>query len=172
MGLSQIESKEKLTSLQVAADLISAIKDLSANPDFKQLSKDAYSIPEQDQKVADEAREKIAEYKTVLAEQKNLQKALEAEQDDIDKRSSEISDALDKLNAKATELDKRAGSLNAQDKSLTQRTVALDAREAKLSKGEATLAQAQTKLSDDQVELAKAQDALEAKAEKAKALFG
>lgn len=172
MGLSQNDAKEQITSLQVAADLVSAIKALSANPDFAQLSKDAYAIPEKDQAKAEEARTGIAEYNAVIAEQKKLALELQSEQDDIDKRAKEIQAALDMVTERSNAVGNRERAADEREKSLTQRTVALDAREKALKDGQAKLQNEIIAFNDEKQRVADKENDLDAKADKLKALIG
>lgn len=171
MGLSQVDKQQQITTVQVLTELLSGLQNLDKQT-LADLAKDAYALPEAEQKKADEARANIKEYQDLVAQNKQATIDLQAEQDDIDKRSGELKQALDMLNSKQTALDKQAASLNDQDKSLTQRTVALDAREAKLTKGEATLAQGQADLAAAQDQLAQDQEALRTKSDQVRALLG
>lgn len=171
MGLSNNEKVEQLTTAQVVLKLVDALQNLNKDS-IAQLAQDAYALPEMEQKKADNARADIATYQNLVAQQKQLALDLQAEQDDIDKRAGELKDASKTLSAKSNALDQRAKSLDEQEKGITQRTVALDAREAALNKALTVLTDGQNKLAQDQEQLANDRGELDAKAEKAKALFG
>lgn len=148
MALTNIEAKQKLETFQALLDISGSIKELAARPDFAELSKLAYSLPERDQARAEEGRQKIAEYEALIKEQRDRAKDLAAEQDNIDlrvKQLNEVQDLITASNKKLQEreevVSKREKAADERDKKQTERDVTLSEKEAKLREREVSLGQ-------------------------------
>jgi len=162
MGLSneQVSAQKKLETYQVILDVAKSIKELAARPDFESLSKLAYSLPENDQKKADEGRAIISELDAKIDEQKKREAALQDEQDNIDKRSQEITDALRVIDEKNNKLASREDAVSRREDALTVREKTADERDKSLSDRERKLADGIDQLKSDRTDF----DDMQAKA--------
>lgn len=159
MGLSNDrgEAQKKLETYQALLDIAEAIKELSAKPDFKQLSKDAYSLPEADQKRADEGRVIITELNSKIAEQKTREKDLQEEQDNIDLRVTQLQEAQGQLVADRKKVSEREEVVGKREESTDERIkqfllkeAALNERQTKLNAATKSLEERETKLTKEQ----------------------
>lgn len=140
------EAQKKIETYQALLDIAKSIKELVAKPDFAELSKQAYALPENDQRKAEEGRAIIAELDLKLAEQRTRAIDLQAEQDNIDLRKKELEAAASKVaeNRKQAEtrediVSKREKAAEERDKKQNERDVVLSERESKLREREVNL---------------------------------
>lgn len=144
MGLSN-NAAEQISTTQVLIKLVEAIQNLDKKS-IEQLSKDAYALPEWEQKKAEEARADIAKNQNLVAEYKDLLKEIEGQQDDIDKRAKEVKEAVSKLEQRKTAVETQENLANAKVKEQAKLGETLDARTKDLDKREAALKDGNEKL--------------------------
>lgn len=161
MGLTndRADAQKKLETYQALIDIAAGVKELAAGPDFADLAKVAYALPENEQKKADEGRAIIAELDAKNADLVLLQKDLKEEQDNIDVRVSQLSDASAKLAADNNKLKerediatKREKQADDREKKQNDRDIVLSEREAKLRAGEVNLENDTAKLASEKEE--------------------
>lgn len=142
MGLSRID-EPLVTTYQVIIELARGLKALADDPKaLEKAAKDAYALPEEEQRKADEARQKIAEYttllsqnKTKIAEYESLIKHNDEQIDYLEQQQKSLKDQQDKLTATEVSIDKKTRSLNEREAAfaqvIEQRTKAMDDAMAK-----------------------------------------
>jgi len=140
------EAQKKIETYQALIDIAKSIKELAAQPNFAELSKQAYALPENDQRKAEEGRAIIIELDAKIADQRSRAIDLQAEQDNIDLRKKELETAANKIteNRKQVEaredvVSKREKAADERDKKQNERDVVLSERESKLREREVGL---------------------------------
>ena len=170
MGLSneRIIAQNKIETIQFLADILEAVKSIG---DIAELSKIAYSLPEKDQKKAEEGRVIIAQLDDKIAEQRELAKQCEDEQNDIDKRKAEIEMANNGLNEKVVKIENRENKVSFREKEVEAYEKRLNEKETKLNEKELILAHDKDKLKTERVKFEEEQEAARKKAEEIKKLI-
>jgi predicted nucleic acid-binding Zn-ribbon protein len=149
MGLSN-SPKDTITTLQVLSDILLAVKDVK---NIETLAKQAYALPEAEQKKADASREQIAQAKAEIDAANKAQiavskesQALEIRKQDFDKTVKSVEARTTALNALEDDLEKGFADLKEKQKAyqvdktkldadrqfLDDKAKSLDEREAKL----------------------------------------
>jgi len=172
MGLSAAESKEKLTTYQALLEIAASLKELAANPNIKQLSKDAFALPAQDQAKAQEGRDQIAAYLAAIQEQKNRDKELQVKSAELDSRESALASAKAELAGVKITLDKKQREMEAKEEALAGVSKDLALANTSLADGNAKLKEGLAALKIAQREVAEEKSNLQARAEQVKALVG
>lgn len=173
MALSTENAKDTLKSSQVILELAGMIKSLNDDPKhFEKLSKDAYALPDAEQKKADEARASIAKYQDLLAQHKRQAADIEASQDNLDLRTKQVTDA-------SALIDSKTKDLAARERAFATEKAAHVLNVEKLAKDQAELSKGQERLETDREEQIDKEKAFEAdkaalkdKSDKLKSLIG
>lgn len=97
MALS-LTPEEKITALQGFLEVMDVVKPLLSDSNvLKQLAKDAKGLPEAEQKKADEARDNIDKYSSLIAEQIKRQQELAATTSQQEQKQKSIDSSLEKI---------------------------------------------------------------------------
>ena len=140
MGLSNTGNGSDLTSLQVALDLANSLRILMSDPKaLEKAATDAYAITEREQKKAEEALASIGKNEALLANQRELQKKIDADTAANDAKAKEISDAWAKFSKEASELKKWEADVKKQAEEVRVAKAAVAEREHALEVGNSKL---------------------------------
>lgn len=172
MGLTNESPKDTITSLQVLIELAKTVKAVNENPDFDKLAKDAYALPVAEQKKADEARASITKYQDLLAQYKKQATEIEASQDNLDLRTSQIKKAQETIDSQKKDLSAREKTLNENKATHLLNVDTLAKDRAELKKGQDKLEADKADHLLDVKNLEEKEAALKEKSEKLKSLIG
>lgn len=104
--------KDGVTSLQVMLDIAQSLKTI-ADGDLEKTIKTAYALPESELAKANEARDSIARYESLVAQSKTEKAASEkAKQDALDAKDS-LQASIDNIASENQKLDEREEALDA-----------------------------------------------------------
>lgn len=173
MALTNERPKEKISSVQLLIEIAGLLKELTDDPNaLKQMAIDAYALPEAEEKKAEEARAKIAEYENLVAENKRVVQKT----NDI---RLEIDSQINFNNQKLAQIEADTNELNKKNKEMGKLSVELNNREQALNKRENDINDRQIKLDSDVAEFEKEKQriadyeaTLKAKASALKSLVG
>jgi DNA repair exonuclease SbcCD ATPase subunit len=138
MGLTneRAEAQKKIETYQALLDIAVFVKELAARPDFTELSKLAFSLPEADRKKADEGRALIAEIDRRSAQLKTMNEQNNALLLSIEKKVRESAE----IDKKIAELAEREVVVANKEKFCSTKESELNTQEARLKADKDALA--------------------------------
>lgn len=143
MGLTNENPKVTLAVIDALAEMAQGFK-LFEEYGLEKLTKDAYALSESEQQKAKEARENIANYQGLIAEQKKREAALQQSEDDLEAERTAIknewlaiSNEKDAIKKRTGELETQANELRALKNTLAERERSVEVLESKASQNNA-----------------------------------
>ena len=113
MGLSSNNARETVTTNQVLLTIAQGLKSLMDDPKaLEKAAKEAYALPEAEEKKAAQAKEIIAKMEGLIAEQKRRQDDLDAQESELDDRERKLKETVDSINGREIALEKRSRELD------------------------------------------------------------
>lgn len=148
--------RETLDTYTALLEIAGFVKN-NSNLDIEGTVKKIYSLTEKESSQAEEARANIKEYQDLLLSNKKLMADLQEEQDNSDKRVSEIKAALEVIDGKNKALDKRKKELDAisveqakKEKDLSEQKIIIDNSRIKLTGDQVAFEEAKTLFAEEQ----------------------
>lgn len=169
MALTNDNPRETVDTLRFLMKLSKGIE-LFENYGLEKLIKDAEAISEREQKRANEARENIAKYESLIAEHKQLQKKNEDDATANIEKSKQLTEEWSRLSKEAGELKKWEADVNKQVEENRQSKAALLERERAIEVKESKLAEAKADVDATKKEADKLTSELKARAAKIQGL--
>lgn len=171
MALTNDRPKETLTTAQLIADLLVAVKPL-VDGDIEKLAKQVYSLSETESRKLEEARKNIADYEATIANLKEQQRILAQQNDALDAKKEALDAEREKLATYDKSLKDRSVAVSRGEEQNRDTAKALDALKSQLDSGLAALARDKEALASEKKRVADFDASLKERENKLKALIG
>lgn len=171
MALTKDTPQERLFVANLLLEILDVAKSLNKS-DVKALVEDAHKLTAQEEKKNREAKDNIARYEGLVAQNSKELATLDIARSEINNKIAHNQDLLNKIAERGEKLDQRAKGLDEIQARQEAMLKDLEAREQNLANGIAKLAKDTERLEQDKKDVAEQQAELRARSEQIKALVG